>query len=148
MTDVIANFSMFKDKDAIVTLAGSGDPSVVVAGKILAGSEIGILIKNRATRQPEFYETPQIADIIEEPAAPKGRGRILVRDVRLETEADVRQHLADRHGLVLPAIPDDPMLALKMHAKLHTDPLGHRHIIKGTPAERAAQIDAATDADG
>lgn len=82
--------------------------------------------------------------------------RIEVRYLNKGVSPDnVRQHLADRHGIPLDQLPTDPSVAMELHREKHSVALGHEHGPKPTRhkptldevADRAQALDTATEAD-
>lgn len=77
--------------------------------------------------------------------------KLTVRQLGEIANEQVRQHLADRHGMVLTEIPDDMVKAAGLHVLLHSTPnLGHRHgkqvhqpVPPAEVARRTAELDAA-----
>lgn len=73
--------------------------------------------------------------------------KIIIRKLAIVDEQTVRQHLADRHGWQVDSIPDDPVMALGVHAAHHMGGgLGHAHPIRdGLQTPTADDIAARTE---
>lgn len=92
----------------------------------------------------------QLEEILPPVIVPK----LTVRNLGTIAEDQARQHLFDRHGIVLSEIPDDNTKAAGLHELLHGTPgLGHKHgkdyLSRANPpspeevAARTADLDAA-----
>lgn len=75
--------------------------------------------------------------------------RIIVRKLGVVDEQTVRQHLADRHGVIVNSIPASPAEAMMMHAAQHVgELLAHVHPARGGTltadeiAARTEELDA------
>lgn len=93
----------------------------VVTGKVTKVSNSGIILSARSTTTILLAE--DITDIRIR------RGRVVVRMVRVFSDRDdVRQHLADRHGLWIGLLRSlSPEAAHAYHEKIDHADLGHKH---------------------
>lgn len=106
-------------------------------GKVTNVSSNGIVLSARST------SSILAADVIEDIEIRRGRTRVVVRMVRIFSDReDVRQHLADRHGVWVGLLRSlTPEAAYSYHEKIdHTD-LGHHHGDK--PGTQVVDADAA-----
>ncbi len=113
----------------------------VVTGKVTKVSSSGIILSARSTTIILMAE--DITDIRIR------RGRVVVRMVRIFTDRDdVRQHLADRHGLWVGMLRTlTPEAAHAYHEKIDHSDLGHKHgekpgtqVVDPDQANRAMEV--------
>lgn len=134
----MVDYKQYEGKEIIIKIQGDKPD---VSGKVLRGSIMGILIRNKATHQSELIEAECIEGVELAPEIVRGTGKILVRDIAPVSAAAARQHLADRHGVPISRISTIPDIALEYHQELHEElELAHRHVAKRTPQERAADL--------
>lgn len=136
---VIVNVDTGKD-------ATGSDTFDTVEGKAIAASEAGLVVRSRGTTR--IIEPKDIIDI-EEALRNRRRKRVIRRVVRkLNSTDDPRQHLADRHGVLVSVLnfvgPDD---ARVMHENINHDDLGHRHGDRVQQAEAAMRALDSVDTD-
>lgn len=126
------------------TKPGGEEDFRTVEGKVTAATTVGLVIKARGG--PLIIEAHRIIGEIEEIKRPPRR-RVIVRRVReIGVEDSVRQHLADRHGIlvsVLNAVDDET--ARSMHGKIRHDDLGHAHDIKAGDGPNLEALEDAGD---
>lgn len=136
---VIVNVDTGKD-------ATGSDTFETIEGKAIAASEAGLVVRNRGTTR--IIEPKEIIDIEETPRNRRPK-RVVRRVVRVfGTTDDVRQHLADRHGVLVSVLNNvSPEDAGMMHANIKHDDLGHRHGDRVLQAEAAMQALDVVDLD-
>jgi hypothetical protein len=117
---------------------------------VARANSMAILVRTKrgGTSLIDVEDLLEMEEILPPVVVPK----LIVRQFTEVPDAQVRQHLADRHGMILSEIPDDITKAAGLHVLLHGTPgLGHRHD-KATPhqppsdaeiAARTALLDAA-----
>lgn len=92
----------------------------------------------------QYIEWDWISDAEELPIVIRS-AKIITRKLGVVDEQTVRQHLADRHGWQLDGIPEDPIMAVSMHAAHHMGgQLAHTHPIREaglTPDEIVARTE-------
>lgn len=125
----------FSGKQVILTLKAADGTATEVHGKVEGGSAVGLAFKEKGKREVSLVEPDDIEDIAEAPTEAK---KVTQKKLKPVAEAQVRQHLADRHGYSrkdLNAMSDGD--AFKFHEELdHTD-LGHKHVAESETSEGA-----------
>lgn len=118
--DKVVNINVDTGKDA-----EGNDTFETVEGRVIAANDVGVIIRHR--RDTRIIDILSILDIEEVRRTP--RRTVVKRYVRvLAPDDSVRQHLADRHGVlvsVLNATDDDT--ARRMHEGYDHNDLGHKH---------------------
>lgn len=116
--------SYLKDKTFDITHVRQGVP-VTERLVVTRANGMALLCKTPkgATCLIDTLDLRQAVEIAPPVVIPK----IVVRTLSEVTAETVRQHLADRHGFLVPMIGDDADLALLKHTDHHGFPLGHQH---------------------
>lgn len=114
----------FKKNVTINVLREDGDDHDTVTGRIETISDTAVIIRTRAGS--EVVTNARIVDL---PVVlpPRRNSKVIVRTLR-PLETTVRQHLVDRHGLVVDlanALTEDQAVAY--HNRIDHGNLGHRH---------------------
>jgi hypothetical protein len=111
-------------KNVILTIQGE-DGTETLEGKVAVVSDAGLALKMRSSTR--IIDINRILGF-EEQARPK-RKRVIKRYVRkIDEESDARQHLADRHGVLVSVLNAvDSETAREMHDKINHLDLGHQH---------------------
>lgn len=94
-------------------------------GSVVAASNSGLLVKPRGASLAELIASTEIVDlnILRDP-----NSKIILRRLRLVKVGEVRQHLADRHGLTLDFLDEyDDLQFLQYHITLDHSNLSHIH---------------------
>lgn len=133
--------SELADKHVTVTYREDGE-NKTITGLVTKANIRGILVRPKG-RPFVLIDAEDIASL-EVIAAPAPK--IKMRSMEQVSAETVRQHLADRHGMLLPSIPDDAEQALALHEGIDHSQLGHIHRPDaGELGERVTALDVATD---
>lgn len=134
----MADYSSFTDKKVTLQLTDN----TTLEGTVEAASPVGIVFKEKGSRNGKLIEAAQIA-AIEEQAEPAKKLKARVLPIVLEGKH--REHLIERHGFKVSEIePLTEDAAKEFHDGLDHSDLGHKHRAK-TEAELAIE-QAAADA--
>lgn len=137
------NLLEYADKHVNVTYLDEGE-NKTITGLVTKANAMAILVRPRG-KQFVLVDAESIASITEIDS-PVKVPRIKVRSMEKILTDQVRQHLADRHGLSLGLIPDGADEAEKLHDQIDHSKLGHHHRPDvDEVAERAAALGAVTD---
>lgn len=126
--------------------------NVSVEGEVVRAKAALILLDRGKGKNQMLLELAEIRQMEEIPR-PVPVTRITARVLATPSIAQVRQHLADRHGVPLRGISPLPEIAMREHDMMHRLELGHSHdSTRGTTddsrpdpdeiAQRAAALDA------
>lgn len=120
-----SDLAKFFGKNVIMNVNTSNGEFRGVEGRVQLVEISGLVVKTRSGS--EVIELKDVIDI-EEQQRPRRR-RVIRRYVRvLDPDSNIRQHLADRHGTLVPVLngnEDDLLFA--MHEKIDHSILGHVH---------------------
>lgn len=126
----------FQDKQVILIIEGE-DQNYEFEGKVEAASEAALGFKEKGKRDMVIIEPGQIVEIS---LAPEKIKKITSKKMKPVADGNMRQHLADRHGLKLEEVnrmsEED---AVKYHDKLDHSALAHRH---EAPTEKSEEESA------
>lgn len=120
------------------------DEPKLFEGKVKGVSEAGVALANRNTSL-----IIEIAEIIDFEPVVRQR-RVIRRHLRVLTDSDlsVRQHLADRHGLMVDLLNAvDEETARTMHDRIDHKPLGHDHVTREDRERMMSTLGEDADAD-
>lgn len=148
------------DEEDLSTWAGAyvkveatvNSADISVEGEVIKAKAALILLDRGKGKNQMLLERDEIRSMEEIPR-PVPVTRITVRVLAMPDASQVRQHLADRHGVPLRGINPLPEMAAREHEMMHRLELGHTHDkTRGTTddsrpspdeiAERAAALDA------
>lgn len=133
------DYGKFVDKIVDVTLVADDDSEPIVhTGKVISGSESGLYMQITSSREKALLEADEIEHVRERNISTK---RLLRRYLSPQNDGQVRQHLADRHGMPLDIIPNDLDEAMELHAKVDHERLGHAHGERPTRQRRERILD-------
>lgn len=141
----MTNLLEYADKHVTVTYLDEGE-NKTITGLVTKANAMAILVRPKG-KSFVLVDVESVASITEVDTPVKVQ-RIKVRSMEKILTDQVRQHLADRHGLSLGLIPDDATEAEKLHDAIDHSKLGHHHRPDvDEVAERAAVLDAVTEND-
>lgn len=126
--------------------------NITVEGEIIKAKAALVLLDRGKGKNQMLLERDEIRQMEEVPR-PVPVTKITVRALASVDAGQVRQHLADRHGVPLRGINPLPEIAMREHDMMHRLELGHVHdTTRGTTddsrpspdeiARRAAELDA------
>jgi hypothetical protein len=130
MTTPPTDYGRYKEKKVVMMVGDPADPdkeAVQHEGVIKAATAAGVLLKPKGRSIVELFDLNQILGIEVLAEA----NQVVQRTVKLPELGTVRQHLADRHGFLVP--PLEKMTeeeAVQAHNSQHEaigKDLGHRH---------------------
>jgi hypothetical protein len=134
------------DKKVIITYNLSepdedGNTATEVEATMMAVAPgIGIMVRPRGKQQGLLIEENDIENIVQVAAVARPIKQKLLREMNLD---DVRQHLADRHGVAVTWLnAAAPQQAFDYHADIDHSDLAHTH---GSAAQRLADGTQAAD---
>ena len=123
----------FQDKKVILVIEGD-DENYEYEGTVEAASEAALGFKEKGKRDLVIVKPSEIVEIS---LAPEKAKKVTQKKMKPIAEGNVRQHLADRHGLKLEEVNRmSEEEAVKYHDKLDHSILGHRH---EAPVEESAE---------
>ena len=124
-------------KIVLVVDAGEGEDAAEYTGKAEVASTAGIGFKESGKRDVVLVEPAQILEIS---LAPEKAKKITQKKSRPVKSGNVRQHLADRHGLPLDQLNGRSEAdAVEYHDGLDHSNLGHIHVpVEEESAEQSA----------
>lgn len=127
------DLTQFDGHNVLIVLAQEDGSATEVTGKVEAASAAGIAFKEKGKRDIELFNPSQIVEITRLPEKPKP---VVQRKMKEVSEKNVRQHLADRHGLTRTQVNQmTSEEALRIHDSCdHTD-LGHQHTSEDSEEE-------------
>jgi hypothetical protein len=135
----VVNLLEYADKRITVTFLDEGE-NRTISGLVTKANVRAILVRPKG-KPLVLVDVESIASI-QETDDPVKVPRVKVRSMEKILPASIRQHLADRHGVMLFEIPDSDAEAEKMHDLLDHGKLGHHHRPDAIEvAERAAVLD-------
>lgn len=121
------DFASYKGKMVELTyrVTGSEEP-VTVMGRITAGNHLGLMFKPKSQRTEDLINAEDILDV-EEVVSPRLR-LVTQKKLRTPSEANVKRHLADYHGMSLTELNGmSEAEAMRRHGEINHADLGHEH---------------------
>lgn len=124
------DFAQFKSKMVNLTLrvedGKGGYTEETMQGRVIEGNEIGLIFKRRSQRTQDLVEAADVLRIeVVDTARLQAIGQKHLRPI---TPTSIRRHLVDFHGMFRADVEALSLEeAMKMHAKIDHEPLGHDH---------------------
>ncbi len=135
MTATLQEVQAFVDKDALVHIKQEDGTLAEVVGKIMVATEAGIGFKPKGKPGVELLNLSDVEEIGAAPTKPKTISKKKLAPVTAE---QVRQHLADRHGIEIKWCRDaTDEAAQEFHDSIDHGVLGHDHSKVPTEQEQA-----------
>lgn len=114
-----------------------------VEGKIEDASEVGLAFKEKGKRDISLVLPNEVEEIEAAPIKPK---KVVQKKLKPVQAANVRQHLADRHGLLISELNEmTDEDAETYHNSIDHGDLGHRHEVPSDKNDEAGESEGDSD---
>jgi hypothetical protein len=141
----VQNLPTYAGKYVNVTYRDEQGQQVSLDGTVEKANALAILlkVKGKGSLLLDILDIETMTEV----DPPTKMPRIKVRAMAPINEDQVRQHLADRHGVPVAEIPLNPKNAMLMHSGINHEGLGHVHRADIETVAKRAEIISQTDDD-
>lgn len=139
MAVAVTELQKLVDKDVVLHLIQEDGSLKEVEGKIKAASAAGVPFKPKGKADVELLFADQIEEASAAPTKPKS---ITQKKLKPIIEGQMRQHLADRHGIEISWCRDATEKdAVEFHNSIDHSKLGHIHVAESKDERQEALAD-------